>query len=484
MTIIDLSIIAIYITIIFGVGIYSKSKVENFSSFMIADHKVPLSLGVVSMLGTELGLITLMYNAQTGINDQFASFHIGVIAFFATLFIGLTGVVVVRLRELGLKSIPEYYNYRFGKKTRVLGAIMLATGGILNMGLFLKIGAIFVQGIFGFDDDAWILPIIMIVLLVLVLTYTMLGGMISVIITDYIQFVVLSLGLIIATIYSIYYLGWNTIFTHIELITLKSPIEIYSPFESRGGLYVSWQLILGFVSAVIWPTAITRALAMDSPKSVKKQYQWSSFSFMIRFIVPSFLGICALVYYNGSVGNPLMLMPQYLSEILPIGILGLVTAAMLSAFMSTHDSYLLCWSTIITNDIIDPLSENKLSSSNKIKISRYIIVILGLYILYWGLFYEGTDAIWDYLGITGAIYFSGSISVLLFGLYWKSASSTGAILSLLGGFTALAGLEPIRKLLGIGEYGPEIIGLFSIAITMFLMVVGSLVFPDKERTLI
>ena len=58
---------------------------------MIADHKVPLSLGVVSMLGTELGLITLMYNAQTGINDQFASFHIGVIAFFTTLFIGFTG---------------------------------------------------------------------------------------------------------------------------------------------------------------------------------------------------------------------------------------------------------------------------------------------------------------------------------------------------------------------------------------------------------
>ena len=93
------------------------------------------------------------------------------------------------------------------------------------------------------------------------------------------------------SIYSIYYLGWNTIFTHIELITPKEPSEIYNPFESRGGLYVSWQLILGFVSAVIWPTAITRALAMDSPKSVKKQYQWSSLSFMIRFIVPSFLGI-------------------------------------------------------------------------------------------------------------------------------------------------------------------------------------------------
>ena len=78
-----------------------------------------------------------------------------------------------------------------------------------------------------------------------------------------------------------------------------------------------------------------------------------------------------------------------------------MVAAMLAAFMSTHDSYLLCWSTIITNDIIDPLTGGKLSSKQKIKISRIIIIILGLYILYWGLVYDGLDSIWSYLGITG-----------------------------------------------------------------------------------
>ena len=44
---------------------------------MIANQKLPLSLGVTSMLGTELGLITVMYNAQTGARGLFASFHIG-----------------------------------------------------------------------------------------------------------------------------------------------------------------------------------------------------------------------------------------------------------------------------------------------------------------------------------------------------------------------------------------------------------------------
>ena len=79
------------------------------------------------------------------------------------------------------------------------------------------------------------------------------------------------------------------------------------------------------------------------------------------------------------------------------GVLGFMVAAMLAAFMSTHDSYLLCWSTIITNDIIDPLTGGKLSSKQKIKISRIIIIILGLYILYWGLVYDGLDSIWSYL---------------------------------------------------------------------------------------
>ena len=218
---------------------------------------------------------------------------------------------------------------------------------------------------------------------------------------------------------------------------------------------------------------------MKNSEVVKKQYIWSSISFLIRFMVPCFIGICAVVYFKGNINNDaLTLMPEYLRSILPIGLLGLVTAGMLSAFMSTHDSYLLCWSTIITNDIIEPLSKNKLSSIRKINISRFIIFVLGLYILYWGLFYEGTDSIWSYLGITGAVYFSGAITVLIAGLYWKKASETGAILALLGGLSALIGLEPIRDFLSI-KLEPEQIGLLSLMFTFLMMIIGSLIFPNK-----
>ena len=481
MTPIDYIIVAIYLMVVFYIGISFRDKTSDFSTFMIADRKVGLSLGVATMLGTELGLITVMYNAQNGVLNHFSAFHIGLIASIVTLFIGLTGIVVVKLRELRVKSIPEYYEYRFGKNVRILGAIILALGGILNMGLFLKVGAIFLQGILGIGEVGMALPIIMVILLILVLIYTTLGGMISVIITDYIQFVILSFGLMLSVIFSIYHLGWSNIFSSLESIVDNSDI-IYNPVKSKGGFYITWQVVLGFVSAVIWPTAITRALSLNSPNAVKKQYLWSSISFLIRFMIPCFLGICAFIYFNGEVSNSLIMMPEYLVEILPVGVLGITVAAMLAAFMSTHDSYLLCWSTIITNDIIDPLTGANLNSTKKINYSRIIIIILGIYILYWGLVYDGGDSIWSYLGITGAIYFTGAISVILFGLYWDKASSYGAIAALLGGLSAIIGLEPIRDSIPILKgYEAEHIGLLTLCFSILLMIIFSIIFPDRKE---
>ena len=97
------------------------------------------------------------------------------------------------------------------------------------------------------------------------------------------------------------------------------------------------------------------------------------------------------------------------------------------------------------------------------------------------MFYKGTDSIWTYLGITGAIYFSGAITVLIAGLYWEKASKVGAILALFGGLSALLGLEPIRKSFQI-DLIPEQIGLLSLAITISMMILGSIIFPDKETT--
>ena len=220
------------------------------------------------MTGTELGLITVMYSAQKGFTGGFAAFHIALIAGVVTFCVGATGFIVFRLRELGVMTIPEFYERRFDRKTRILGGIMMAFGGILNMGLFLKVGSMFIVGVTGMADVGIALPAVMVFLITLVLIYTCLGGMVSVVIADYVQFVVLSFGILLTTGLAIYHLGWNNIFDTVqETMGQKG----FDPTVAEGGFgweYMAWMGFLGLVSCGIWPTSVARALAMDSPKAV------------------------------------------------------------------------------------------------------------------------------------------------------------------------------------------------------------------------
>ena len=457
---IDWVIVAVYLLLSVGIAFFVKRYAGNMTNFVSAGRAVGTWLGVATLTGTEMGLITVMYSAQKGFTAGFAAFHIGVIAGVVALFIGLTGFIVVRLREHKVLTIPEYYEKRYGRRTRILGGVMLAFGGLLNMGLFLKVGAMFIVGITGMDPGGNALKVVMVVLLALVLVYTVIGGMISVVITDYIQFVILSVGILVAGWLAIESVGWDNLFETVHTYKGEAGFNPVAADSSFGFEYVGWMFFLGIVNCALWPTAVARALAMESTASLKRQYTWSSISFAIRMIIPNLLGVCAFVFVmtkapdlqqlfspadaDVEAVDNLYAMPIFLGRILPAGLIGLITAAMIAAFMSTHDGYLLCWSTVITQDIIAPLFKERLDNPTRIKITRILIVLIGLYILYWGLFYTGEEDIWDYMAVTGAIYFTGAFSLLFGGLYWHRASSTGAVLALLVGVTAVFGLGPVQ----------------------------------------
>jgi SSS family solute:Na+ symporter len=505
-TALDWVIIIIYPMISVAIGLYVRKFIKNMRDFVTAGRNLGLWLGIATMTGTELGLITVMYSAQKGFTGGFATFHIALAALIVTFIVGLTGFIVYRLREMKVMTIPEFYEKRFDRKTRILGGIMMVLGGILNMGLFLKVGSMFLVGITGLSAASWALPVVMTFLITLVLIYTVLGGMVSVVIADYVQFIVLSISLLAITFISISKLGWHNIFDTIENSMGKAGFD---PTVAGGGFgweYIAWMFFLGLVSCAIWPTAVARALSMENAQVVKRQYMFTSVSYLIRFLIPYFWGIAAFVFISQNAafshlffpaGYPppdsmpagveavdnLYGMPFFLGKILPAGLIGLVTAGMLAAFMSTHDSYLLCWSTSLTQDVVAPIARSlgrPLTSHRKVTLSRIFIVMIGGFVLYWGLFYKGNEDIWDYMAVTGAIYFTGAFALLLGGLYWKRASSTGAFIALIGGLGAIVGLTPVQDLLGI-EYSSARVGLLSILGTLVLMIIGSLMFPDRTE---
>ena len=458
----DWGIVAIYLLLSVAVAFWVKRFAGNMTNFVGAGRAVGTWLGIATLTGTEMGLITVMYSAQKGFTGGFAAFHIGVLGGVVAFLVGMTGLIVVGLRKHEVLTIPEYYEKRYGRRTRILGGIMLAFGGLLNMGLFLKVGAMFIVGITGMNPDGNALKLVMVGLLALVLIYTVIGGMISVVITDYIQFVVLSVGILITGWLAVESVGgFQSLFDEADKLKGR---EWFDPTDADSGFgweYLAWMFFLGIVNCALWPTAVARALAMESTTALKRQYKWSSISFAIRMIIPNLLGICAFIFVmtkapdlqalffpedtDAKQINNLYAMPIYLGRILPAGLVGLITAAMIAAFMSTHDGYLLCWSSVITQDIIAPLFKERLNNPTRIKITRILIVLIGFYILYWGLFYGGEEDIWDYMAITGAIYFTGAFSLLFGGLYWKRASSTGAVLGLVAGITAITGLGPVQQ---------------------------------------
>jgi SSS family solute:Na+ symporter len=349
------------------------------------------------------------------------------------------------------------------------------------------------------------LKIVMTVLLGLVLLYTTLGGMVSVVVLDYIQFVVLSFGLLAASFMSIKYLGWNNIIDTVAQIKGEAG---FNPFneEGFGTSYVTWMFFCGLISCAVWQTSVIRACSVKDTKTVKRLYTFSSIGFLIRFLIPYFLGICALVYVSedqtlrgvflpegseATANVTLSAMPIFLARILPAGFIGIISAGMLAAFMSTHDSYLLCWSSVLTQDVVTPWFKNGLPSRTRLTLTRIFIVAIGIFILIWGLWYPLGQDLWDYMAISGAIYFTGAFALLAIGLYWKRASKVGAYLALVSGFLAVAGLrpakqyflpwfiKPIERIFELEEVTSAHIGLITIALAILLMIVGSLLFPHK-----
>ena len=158
---VDWIIVIVYPMISLGIGIFVSKFIKNMNDFVCAGKGLGTALGVATLTGTELGLITVMYSSQKAFNGGFATFHIALIAGVVTFFVGASGFFLYRLREMQVLTIPEFYERRFDKKTRILGGIMMAAGGILNMGLFLKIGSMFIVGITGLSESSWALPAVM-----------------------------------------------------------------------------------------------------------------------------------------------------------------------------------------------------------------------------------------------------------------------------------------------------------------------------------
>ncbi|MEX0719568.1 MAG: sodium:solute symporter family protein [Balneolaceae bacterium] len=473
---IDWVILISYLSITIYIGIWVKKYVQNLSGYIVAGRKIKVSLGIATFTATELGTVTFVYFGELGYVSGFSCFIIGILALIAYTTVGKTGFIIEKLREYGMMTIPEFYELRFNKNVRIIGGIILFVGGVLNMGIFLKFDGIFLSEVMGFGPQA--LGFIMTFMLIIVMSYTILGGMFSVVITDFMQYIVLSIAMFATTIIVLMEVDLSTISTALDSQYGEAG---YNPIINPrfGWSFIIWILVTNIAAAALWQPGTSKALSSKSPAIAKKVFWVTGLTFAGRAMIPMFWGVAALAYF-GADESSAAAMPMLLGELLPMGLLGLLVAGLLAASMSTYSSYVLAWSSVLTLDVISCLKPGGFSEKITIWIARFISGLIGLFLLVFGLWYQIPETAFQYIFITGTMYTAGALGTVTAGLYWKKANDVGAHSALLLGAVVPAGFLILEKfsesLPGWLAFVTDVnfVGFLSFILAALGMIVGSL----------
>jgi len=527
-TVLDWGIVVAYLAGTVALGLYVNRHIHSAADYLVGGRASGTALSVATLVGTELGLVTLMYSAQDAFVRGFAYLAVPILGLSTMAMLGATGLGISRLRQLGLTTIPEYFERRFNRRVRIVAGILCATAGILNMGLFPKMGATFITYATGLgheggvvelaffgqtwvtDSNTLVINAITSGLILLVLAYTVTGGMVAVIVTDYLQFVVLSVGMALGLVFCFTTpgLGWENI---TQTWAAERGEAAFNPThaDSYGWTYFGWQVCLMVAAGLCWAPSASRALTTKDSATTRRTFLFASPGMFARNAIPGIWGIAAFCFILSDAelaeflgpaalaenpGRAAAAMPLLVGKIVPTGLVGLLVAGLMAAFMSTHDSYLLGWSSVISQDIVAPLRRTRsLTDAQSIRVTRVSVVLIGIFLLAWGIWYELPASVWSYMSVTGSIYLSGAATALLGGMYWRRASSSGALLAMLGGLFAVSGLflKPLQNALAewldlpadVIEYwlNDGSVGLATYVLCGMLFVAGSLAWPDPPN---
>ena len=480
---IDWIIVAGYLGVSMVVGIIGKRYIGNVSHYLVAGRELGVFVGIATLAATEIGTITYMYNGELGYKYGFAAFAAALISGLVMIIVGRTGFVISRFRQLKLMTVPEYFEVKYSRGLRIVTGMLVALGGILNMGVFLKIEGEFLTIVSGINVRY--LVAVMTVILLLELIYTVLGGMVSIVITDFIQYVLLSIATILVSVYAVYYAGWGHI---VAKVTSTMGEAGFNPLVNPkfGLTFIIWQVLLWFSLHTCWQTTAMRMFSTKSPETSQKVMTWTGFIFLGRGMLPMLWGIAALTLFgtgaltsgvpqpvvNSQALAPIDAMPAMLAQILGPGIRGIVVAGMLAATMSVNSSYLLGWSSVISQDVILPirqaLGKGPLSSRKQIFVNRAANLFVSLFLMFWGLYYTPPGAVYLYLNITGTIFLAGAFVSVVGGLYWRRSNTTGGYAAMLLG--AAGAIIPYFFL----HWGENVTGFAAFGLAAGGLVIGSL----------
>ena len=382
----DYTALALYIAGVFAIGILSSRRIRNQQDMFAAGRQAPWWASGLS------GFMT-MFSAGTFVVWGGIAYRLGIVAVLINLCYGIAALVAGylvagRWNQLGVNTPAEYISLRFGKIGLNFYTWTMMFKKILAVGVSLYALAILLVALIPMEagnplrDPATgnlSLSWAIIIFGFIVVFYTMIGGLWAVLMTDVIQFIILTLVVLMVAILMI-----NEI-DHLGEFTNTLPENFFSPTaENYGWLFLAgWVTINFFIIGAEW-AFVQRFIAVKSPNDARK----SAWLFGAMYLLTPVLWLLPPLLYRGVNPdiNPEQAYILAAQSVLPVGVLGLMFAAMFSATASMVSSQLNVFAGVLTNDFYRPWVNPQASGPSLVNVGRAFTAILGLILIILALF--------------------------------------------------------------------------------------------------
>jgi SSS family solute:Na+ symporter len=457
---VDLVIIALYFVAVIGIGFYLKRYTKTGEDFFLAGREMTAWIAGLSFLAANLGSLELMGWAASSYQYGILAAHwywIGAIP--AMLFLGLVMMPFYYISKT--HSVPGYLKLRFGEPARALSAISFGLMTVLMSGINMFAMAKVMNVVLGWDMDIsiWVSS-------VTVAAYVFLGGLLSAIFNEVLQFVLIWLGaLLIAIIGLIEAGGWNGVVARIHQ---NFPGQDYTHMWRTLGSFsdnpmgINWVGVVFGLGAVIsmgyWTTdflVVQRVISAKDLRSAKMApIIGAGFKMMVPLIVilPGLLGLAVL---------PFKLVPENMltpgahsyNDVLPLmlarycgpGLLGLGVTALIAGFMSGMAGNVSAFATVWTYDIYRAMIRKNATDSHYVAMGRWCTVIGVAVSVGTSYLVRHSPSIMDYVQELFSFFIAPLFGTVLLGMMWKRATSAGGFWGLAAGTgTAIALWQWVR----------------------------------------
>ncbi len=456
---VDTIIIVLYFAFVLGIGYYLLRFTKTGEDFFLAGRSMTRWIAGLSFVAANLGSLELMGWAAASYQYGILATHwywIGAIP--AMLFLGLIMMPFYYISRT--HSVPGYLKLRFGENASMLSAVSFGFMTVLMSGINMYAMALVMKVVLGWDIhfSIWVSSLT-------VMIYVVLGGLLSAIFNEVLQFMLIWLGALIIPIVGLVEVGgWSGM---VQRIQHNFPGGDYTHLWHTLGSFqdnpmgIHWTGIvlgLGFViSFSYWTTdflVVQRVLAAKDLQSAKMApIIGASFKMFVPLIVilPGLLGLAVIPGLVGQ-SEAVATGAHSYNEVLPLmlaryagpGLLGLGVTALIAGFMSGMAGNVSAFATVWTYDIYKPLhlalKKSEETDAHYLKIGRWCTIIGVLISIGTAYLVQQFASIMDYVQALFSFFVAPMFGTVIFGMLWKRTTAAGGFWGLLAGIVSSVGM--------------------------------------------